>query len=430
MNQLQRAGNSFVVTCFLGMAAIAAHVMEAQTVIGNPRLGSSVISNSTGDNIPRARSAPMALSDINSVLSRGGPIVRWGSFDVRPHISHTLSYGNGLLNPTQAERQSSIINTTVAGVLLEAGKYLTAHYTGTINEYSNRYVTDSIDHEATISGAFGKGDWNFGASQSYSINSPILVETGQQTRQTLYSSNGNVGYQIGKRSLLEMRISRNIRLANSDVQTSQWTTSDWYSWVGAVSLRYQFSLLFETSAGIEFTHDEITDSPDMRAAQPYLQLVWRPRPRISATFRAGAERRSVEGDSTELSNPVYAGSLQYQIFDTTAITFSATQAVSASFFANLASKTSSRAVHISQRLLGHLYLVAGYSVGETRYIATALSIVDGRDDKYETYHVRISTPLLTRGTIAAFAQHTDNSSNTREFDFTSEQIGLEVGYRF
>jgi len=342
-----------------------------------------------------------------------------------------LSYGDGLLNPTQIERQSSVINTTVAGVQLEIGAHWKLSYAMTRNEYSNQYLTDSLDHDANIGWSLAKGDWTFGLSQSYRTNSPLLAETGQQTEQESFSTSANVTYELGTRSMVEVSAGHNTRLANSEVNSPQWTTSDWYSTSASGRFLYRVSPLLQLFSGLEYTYDRISGSPDMNAIQPHVGFTWRPTQKVSLNARVGTERRRVEGETvSDLSNPVYSGSFQYEPFDTTTITISASQTTSASFFANLASKSSSYGVNFSQRLLQRFYLSLGYNTGETSYIATTFNFIDGRKDEFTSYTARIGTTILSRGSVAIFAQRSYNSSNTKEFDFTSDQFGLEIGYRF
>lgn len=415
--------------CTVGVLSSVTDTAEAQSVIGSPVPNSPTPPGTSSAS--RSRSLSLPLSNLGSAFSNMGPLVKWGPVSVRPHILHTLSYGDGLLNPTQIERQSSVINTTVAGVQLEIGTHWMLSYAMTRNEYSNQYLTDSLDHDANIGWSLAKGDWTFGLSQSYRTNTPLLAETGQQTEQVSYSTSANVTYQLGAKSMVEVSVGHNTRLANSEVNSPQWTTSDWYSTSASGRFLYRVSPLLQLFSGLEYTYDRISGSPDMNAIQPHVGVTWRPTPKVSLNARVGTERRRVEGDTvSDLSNPVYSASLQYEPFDTTTISFSASQTTSASFFANLASKSSSYGVNLSQRLLQRFYLSLGYSTGETSYIATTLNFIDGRKDEFTSYNARLGTTILSRGSIAVFAQRSLNSSNTKEFDFTSDQIGVEIGYRF
>jgi hypothetical protein len=264
-----------------------------------------------------------------------------------------------------------------------------------------------------------------------SLIDSVRQKTGQQTAQKFYSTSGNASYRLGDRALIETTVSHNTRRASSDVETPQWTTADWISWVGTARLNYQLSRRLDAAVGVELTRDEITDSPNMRTSQPYLQVTWRSTKKLSLIARGGAETRRVEGGNIDdLNNPVYSASIQYEPIETTSLSFSASRGVTASFFANQASESTTYGVNISQRLIQRLYFSAGYSSGETTYIATSLSFISNRKDEYETYNIRVSTPILRRGSVAIFAQRSHNSSNAAEFDFTSDQFGTEISYIF
>ena len=58
------------------------------------------------------------------------------------------------------------------------------------------------------------------------------------------------------------------------------------------------------------------------------------------------------------------------------------------------------------------------------------TIVVTREDTSYSYNVRLSTSFLQRGTIGIFYQHTRNSSDLADYTFSSDQTGVEIGYRF
>jgi len=169
----------------------------------------------------------------------------------------------------------------------------------------------------------------------------------------------------------------------------------------------------------------------MTAVQPNLQIGWRPIKKLSVSGQIGSETRSVDGNEiSKLTNRVYSASLHYEPIETTTISVSASQSVSASYFANQASKNKTIGVNISQRLLGKMYFTGGVDRGETTYIATGLALVSERQDKYTSFNARIGFPVVQRGSFSIFVQRSRNKSDFGLFDYTSDQFGGEVGYHF
>jgi hypothetical protein len=64
-------------------------------------------------------------------------------------------------------------------------------------------------------------------------------------------------------------------------------------------------------------------------------------------------------------------------------------------------------------------------------VATANSAVfPNRLDDYYSFNIRLGSAFLRRGSIAVFYQYTDNSSSQAGYTFSSNQAGLELGYKF
>lgn len=403
--------------------------LYAQTVVGtisaivdNPL--PSAQANRFNDRVP-------ALSDIRSAFSKLGPLAKWGPISVRPHALFRYTYGDGLLNPTQLERQTSSIYSGTAGAMIEVGRHWVANYNITKVVNSNEFLRDSLDQSFSIEGSIVKDDWTLRFSQNYRYDFPVLAETGQQTRQEYYSTHGSGSYQIGPSTAVEMDGMYSTRLANSGIDTPQWTTADWRSLIGIGRVRYQLSPRLSLGAGIEYTHDDVSQSADMTAVQPNIQISWRPTKKFSLSAQLGSETRRVDGeDISTLRNSVYSASIQYEPIETTSISVSASQSVSASYFSNQASKSRSIGLNFSQRLLGKLYIAGGFTRGETTYIATAFAFITGRKDENTTFNARIGFPVVQRGSVAIFVQRSRNRSNTGLFDYTSDQFGGEIGYRF
>ena len=407
---------------------LAPAVANAQAVLSPPT--NLEPANVTGQPAPAQTKAPSA-SKIGSLLRKTGPLAKWGPINVRPHLSYNLSYGDGLLNPEQQESNESYIHAVGIGSLFEVGQHWTVDYTALKNFYSNLYIRDTLDHNLNIAGHLSRDEWTFSLSLVYGSNTPLLVETGRQTKQEFYTISVSTSYQLGDRTLLDASVVRTARLANADIENPRWTDADWYSWILSGRANYQISPRLTLGAGVELTFDDVSRGANMSSTQPHLLITWRPTNKISLTARGGAESRRIDDTNADtLENPIYSASLGYEPLPTTTIGISATQAVTASYFANQASRNTTIGVNLSQRILQRYFLSAGASRGTTDYIATARGFLAGRTDRFTSYNARVSTVFLGRGSIGIFFQTGRNHTNEREFDFSSRQYGMETSYRF
>jgi uncharacterized protein (PEP-CTERM system associated) len=104
--------------------------------------------------------------------------------------------------------------------------------------------------------------------------------------------------------------------------------------------------------------------------------------------------------------------------------------VSPSYFQSQNTETTSFTAGLNQRLLQkfNLGLSGGYT--KTDYIATSNTAVVGRTDDTYSFSASLSHSLTKRGTISASYSYSENSSNVTGSAYSSNQIGVQVGYQF
>src|SRR5687767_10136302 len=147
---------------------------------------------------PSQTAAPEAQTYMDSALFRlmgslfseregPSPWQRLGPVTLRPHISATFSYSDGLRS-RPGQNSKTAMQEYAPGMLFQLGRRWTLDYTPSLTFYSNDEFEDTLDHFVTLSGGASYHPWNFGFSQSYSVSSAPLVETGQQTSRQSFGT--------------------------------------------------------------------------------------------------------------------------------------------------------------------------------------------------------------------------------------------------
>ena len=372
------------------------------------------------------------LSNIASVIGAGGPLFQRGLFAVRPHLLYRLLYADGLLNPGQIESGNSIIQIFSIGSGFQLGRTWSLDYTLTTSHSSNRFVGDSTDHSLSLGGGWSLGDLKISLSQNYLTNSPILVETAEQTRQKSYATSVSASYRLGARTGLSLSGAHSTRLANAPASSPEWTTSDWRSVSATASFSYLYSSRLQAQLGYSTGRDYVSRGFDMSYFQPNAGLTWRPTDKLSVGASVGFEQRKIlDGTSKSLAGPpVYSANVHYQPTATTGFSISASRSTSASYFANQAIRSTGASFSYEQRLFQKFYWTTDISQGTAEYLATNAISTTGRSDTSSIIGTRVSMVLFGRVSTSVFFQSSFNSSSRKEFGRNSRQVGGELGYSF
>jgi hypothetical protein len=368
-------------------------------------------------------------SDTNSLLDEP---FHWGLLTLRPHVFYSLIYADGL-ETSPSNHQSTAINEISPGMLVNIGRHWSLDYTPTLTYYSNRHFQDSLDQSVLLTGGTSYGDWNFGLSQSYASTTDPLVETAAQTPTETYNTALTALWKFGDRMSVNFGLQQNFQFtssspglggsANQALDNSRdWSTLEW--------LNYQFAPRFDAGVGAGVGYVGEDAGPDETYEQLQGRVNWRVTDKISIQANAGFEEMQFQtGGAGGLFNPVFGAAIQYQPFEQTRISLNASRTVEPSYFQDQVQETTSVSAGLNQRLLQKFYfdLDVGYSSDD--YAGTT-GLGETRTDNYYYLNARLSHQFLKRGTLAIFYQHTENSSSQPGFGYSSNQVGLEVGYSY
>jgi hypothetical protein len=402
-------------------------VALAQGVLAPPPLDFSGLPpglQTTGTNQPGTLETLFAAP----AATASKPPFELGPVQFRPHLLYRFLYGDGI-PAAPGQHLKTAINEIYPGILLTIGNHWYLDYTPTLRYYSNNHFADTLDHNVILNGAFNSGSWNLGFSQSYVSSSQPLIETGTTTRQETYTTVLDATYHFNSKMSLELGANQTFVFLSEALpgqalsDSATWSTLDW--------LNYDFTPKFSGAIGLGYGYVDMRLGPDMMFEQVQGRVSWHPGQKLTLILTGGGEiRQFLSGGASDLVNPLYGFSVEYHVFESTTLLASGHRVVSPSYFENQITETSDVSGGLRQRLFERLILELSGGYYESTYTATVSGLPVNRKDHGTFFTARLSVPVLKRGTVAALYQFSDNSSNESAFDFTSNQVGFEVGYRF
>jgi uncharacterized protein (PEP-CTERM system associated) len=228
---------------------------------------------------------------------------------------------------------------------------------------------------------------------------------------------------MNSKLMLELGINQSFISALAFTSSRDWSTMDW--------LNYQISDRLSVGGGLGGGYESVTPGPDMTFEQFQAKVDVRIATKLNVDVHGGGEVRQILISSAgNLVNPIYGASIQYHPFQYTTLSLSGNRTVNASFLQGQVSEATSISLALNQRLLGLVYLTLSGGFSNNRYIASTAGLALNRQDDTVSFAANLSYAFTARGNISIFYNFNDNSSSSGAFDYSSNQIGLQVGYRF
>jgi hypothetical protein len=393
----------------------------------------AVLAQSVLTPLPSISTTPPALQEFQAsesgVLPRveeatGIPLgtlpFQWGPVNFHPSLSYSMSYADGLLS-TPGHPESSIINQFSPGMLFMIGSHWTLDYTPSWQWYANKNFNDTLSHSVALTGWTAYEDWTIGLSQTYARSSSTLVQTGTQTEQESFGTSLSSSYRVNSKVSIDLGLNQDFESAQQFQGYRQWSTMDY--------LNYQFWPRFNAGLGVGAGYVDVDVGANMAFEQFQGRIGWRATDKTSLQFHGGLEyRQFLSGGANPLLNPVFGLSLQGRLAKKTSLSISADRGVSASYFANQASESTSVSVDLSQGLSAKLSLSLDASFGTVSYASSAAGVATAGGYDYTSFSTRLSYSPIKRGAVSATYQFSHNSSSQPGLSFQSNQVGLEFSY--
>jgi hypothetical protein len=358
-------------------------------------------------------------SKLANIMDELHPL-QWGPVALHPHVSYQFVYGSGIQS-SPTNQSSTVIQTFAPGVLFVMGSHWTLDYTPTFVFYSDKDFEDNVGHAVALTGATTYEDWALGLSQNFAYTTAPQVETGTQVKQQTYSTALTASHPLNSKMSVDLGVSQNLIFPSDFESSKEWSTMDW--------LNYQFWPRLVAGVGVGCGY--VITTPDRLFEQLQARVNWRATDKISFGLNGGAEfSQFTDGGESPLINPIFGASIQYQPFEHTQFSLSASRTVNTSYFDDQITEVASLNASLNQRLFGQFYLNVGGGYNWTTYTASATGAAANDSSDYYSIDVRLSTSVLKRGSVAVFYTYSQNITDQPGLAYSSNQVGFNLGYAF
>ena len=346
---------------------------------------------------------------------------RWGPFQIRPFADYRYTYGNGL-NAQPGQQENTALHRITPGITASSKRFVLT-YSPSLSYYSNDDFNDSLDHLASVSSTFGYEDWVFGLNYSYSKTEPILIETGQQTPTKSHTFGFTAHYQYSDKTSYDFSLSRTSQKTDLN-DLKNWSSMNW--------LNYHFSdkTTFGVGAGAGFSDQ--TEGSNSIYEQIQGRIGWRPGPKLTLDLNGGVEfRQFMDSAADDDIFPLMGLSINYALFESTVLQLSANQSVGSSLLDGQITENTSVSAGFRQRLLRRLNFDLFARYGTTDYQSTTSAVAtETRSDEFTSISASLGATFREKGTISVFYERSKNNSSAEGLSYTSDQYGVQIGYRF
>jgi len=348
--------------------------------------------------------------------------LQWGPVTLRPHANYQFTYGTGVRFSTNQPPADTIVQTFSPGILFELGEHWTLDYTPSFTFYSDKNFKNTVGQAVTLTGGTVYEDWVLGLSQSFSYSKSPQVETGTQTEEQTYVTSLTASHALNSKVSVDLSASQNLSFPTDFQSSKEWSTMDW--------VNYEFWPRLVVGAGVGIGYTAAT--PDSLNEQFQGRVNWRATDKISFGVSGGAQlMQYTEGGESPLINPIYSASIQYQPFEHTQFSFTASRAVStSSYYKNQVTENTTISGMVSQRLFQRFTLSVNGGYIWTDYVgaAAATDVNPPIDNYYVT--VSLGTSVFKRGSVSVFYTYNQTITDQVGQAYVSNQVGFNLGYAF
>lgn len=360
-----------------------------------------------------------------------GELLQWADVHVRTHVTYQFLDGTGVLS-SPGQSGNVITHTLNPGLTIALGSHWTLDYEPSLVFYSSGRFQNSFDQSISLNGGTTYGNWRLGLSQGYSMSDQPQVETASQTSLQSYSVGLSASYDFNNNWSLDMNAGASFSFVDQSQSKTNFFAplSDSQSYFASGWMNYQFNPKIAVAAGLSGGYSDQSGGFSSVDEQLLGRVILRPGEKLSISVDGGVENQEfLNSGGTELWNPIMAASASYHVFTPTTLTLAASRSVEPSLFANQVIEGTTVSLGLAQRVLSVLQLSLSYTHTISDYIGSTTGTAQ-REDTGNSYQASLSMAFLKHGSIGTFYQYSQNSSNQKEFSFSSHQAGVTLTWAY
>jgi hypothetical protein len=305
--------------------------------------------------------------------------------------------------------------------LFGLGAHWTLDYTPSFTFYSDKNFKNTVGQSVSLRGGTVYEDWILGLSQTYIYSKSPQIETGSQTENQTYATSLTASHALNSKVSVDLGVNQDLNFPSGYQSSKEWSTMDW--------VNYEFwpRLVVGAGAGAGYT----VSTPNSVNEQLQGRVNWRATDKISFGISGGAEfTQFTDGGGSPLINPIFSGSIQYQPFEHTEFSFSASRTVNTSYYQNQVTENTSINGGVNQRLLQRFNLSVSGGYNWTTYVGAATGANANSPSDYYSINVSLGTAVLKRGSVSVFYTYSQNITDEAGQGYVSNQVGFNLGYAF
>ncbi|MCC7374094.1 MAG: hypothetical protein IT581_05535 [Verrucomicrobiales bacterium] len=357
----------------------------------------------------------------HSSFGRGGPgatPIQLGPVDVRPRLGYQILYGSGL--PSLGRNsEATLLHTVSPGVAFNMGRYWSVNYAPSIRIYDQEGYENTVNHTVTLNGGADWENWHFGLRHATAITSDPLVETGQQTDQTVHTTAINGRWKRNPRGTYSFSIDQRLRDTTRANNVNSWSMDNAYDYAVRPKLR--------VGLGVGVGYDMVEPGSDMIDQDLSLRVSGPLGDRIDYHLSGGAGfREFMDSDASTAITPKLGLNITYRMLEMTMLSVGASHGTSTSYFSDQFTENTTVQGGVTQRLSERWSVSASGGLRLTNYRSTKGSTSIQREDTTTFATVSTGTQILTRLSLSIFYSYRANASDSSSYGFDSHQVGMSL----
>ena len=349
---------------------------------------------------------------------------RWDQFVFRPHFDYQYIQAHGILAAPGVPVNTSIQQIS-PGILINLGPHWVLDYTLGLVFYSSPLFSSEFNNSISLSGQTVYNAWTFGLLQTVVLTSTPKVVTAEQTDEQIYATTLTGHHENSQHISEDVELNQTIQnVAGGFEDTRTWSTMNW--------LNYQPQSHFNMGIGPGLGYVHAIFGPDSVYVQGQARVNWKATSKLSFQLSGGVQETFFLGGqgAGNIFSPVYGGTIQYQPFANTGISLFANRQISPSYFVGQYAENTIFGCSLNQRFLGQFYVNLDGSYNDQKYVASQIGVSADRTDHFYSFSARLSHSFLQRGNVAIFYQYNTDKSTVADYNYSSNQYGVEVSYSF